>query len=232
MPADPRKPFPNDPLEWRPQRVRPFRTPRSITDPILEPHWTGRHVLAHFDSAGPWAGSGPVRLIDELGEEATTDHADLAEEIADALMAVDAVLDGYLTVEATRSAEGSSIAMTPRVRGTIISSRRVEVDVQAPPGTETGSPEPVAFVAVDVLRLDGEILLDLPLLERKRLLDGLLQPSERVRISPYTRPPIGPWLAAWKSNGLAGVVCKGANSRYRPDALTEEWTIVTKLPGR
>ncbi len=232
MPTDPRMPFPSDPLEWRPQRVRPVRTQRPISDPILEPHWTGRHVLAHFDSTDPWAGPVPLRLIDELGQEATDEHADLAAEIAGAVMAVDAVLDGYLTVEATRSAEGSSIVMTPRVRGTIITSRRVEVDVEAPRGTVAGPGGPLAFVAVDVLRLDGQILFDLPLLERKRLLDGLLQPSERVRISPYTRPPIGPWLASWKSNGLAGAVSKAANSRYRPDALTEEWTIITKIHGR
>ena len=39
--------------------------------------------------------------------------------------------------------------------------------------------------------IDGSRLLDLPLLERKRLLDGALEPSELVRITPFVRPPIG-----------------------------------------
>jgi len=87
----------------------------------------------------------------------------------------------------------------------------------------------VAFVAVDLLRVDGQTLLDLPLLERKRLLDSLIRQGDLVRVSPYTRPPLRSWILSWKSLGFDGAVVKAANSRYVPSTVTEEWTVVTKL---
>ncbi len=45
-----------------------------------------------------------------------------------------------------------------------------------------------AFVAIDLLWLDGEPLDDVPLLERKRLLDTVLAQSRLVRVTPFVRP--------------------------------------------
>ena len=48
-----------------------------------------------------------------------------------------------------------------------------------------------AFVATDLLWLDGESLLDVPLLERRRLLEGVLDQSYLVRRSRH-RAAVGP----------------------------------------
>lgn len=232
MPSRAKLAIPHDPLDWRPQVASTQRRQPVIKDPILEPQWTGRHVLAHFDvHAG---GSGPpVRLIDEYGEDATDEHPEILEQLTHSILAVDAVLDGYLTAQATQTGEGSAAIHTPRVHGSIITPRRVEMEVEVKArSSRSDRSSTVAFVAIDVLRLDGQALFDLPLLERKRLLDGLVQPTELVRISPYTRPPVGPWLTSWKSNGFPGAVSKAANSRYRPDHRTDEWTVISKVRGR
>ena len=86
---------------------------------------------------------------------------------------------------------------------------------------------PVAFVAVDLLEIDGSRLLDIPLLERKRLLDGALRPSELVRITPFVRPPIGTFLATWRGLGFHALVYKAANSRYTPNARNDDWSVVS-----
>jgi ATP-dependent DNA ligase len=91
---------------------------------------------------------------------------------------------------------------------------------------------PVGFVAVDLLRVDGQELFGVPLLERKRLLDGILRENALVRITPFTRPPVAPWLTSWRASGFAGVVLKAANSRYQPSSLCHDWVVITKAEGR
>jgi ATP-dependent DNA ligase len=219
-----------DPLEWRPQNPRPSRIAPVIRDAILEPKWYGTRVLVHFDSQ---RGGGPrrawVKVVDEDGTDATELEPAVTDQLAAAVQAIDAVIDGYLTDQATRTGEGTSMSLRANVSPLQpLLPGRADVDVVA---SELGeSPEtPIAFVAVDLLRLDGEELLDLPLLERKRLLEGVLSVGELVRVSPFARPPIGQWLASWKSAGFEGIVAKSANSRYRPSSETAEWAVYTRL---
>jgi ATP-dependent DNA ligase len=91
--------------------------------------------------------------------------------------------------------------------------------------------EGVVFVAVDLLMLDGDPLLDVPLLERKRLLDGLVVPDELVRLGIHVRPPIDPWLATWRNLGFRQLAYKEANSRYRPGEANEAWA-TADIPSR
>jgi ATP-dependent DNA ligase len=214
-----------DPLDWRPQLPRPSRRAPVIRDPIVEPAWEGTHVLAHVDTAG---GRGPtIRLIDAFGEEATDGAPAIVEALGRAFLAVDAIIDGVLTGQATRRSEGAALFLEGQISPlTPILPRSAEVDVPGPRGRPEG---PTAFVAVDLLRIDGQDLFDVPLLERKRLLESALEVEELVRVTPFARPPIETWLASWKAAGFGGVVVKAANSRYRPATLTDEWTIVTQL---
>jgi bifunctional non-homologous end joining protein LigD len=82
-----------------------------------------------------------------------------------------------------------------------------------------------AFVAIDLLVLDGESLLDVPLLERKRLLDSVLREGPLIRIGIHVRPPIGPWLATWRAAGFRSLAWKHPNSRYRPGERNDDWAV-------
>ena len=83
--------------------------------------------------------------------------------------------------------------------------------------------DPVALVLVDLLWLDGTSLLDIPLLERRRLLDAVIQESDLVRTAATIRPPIDTWVGSWRSMGSPGLSFKGANSRYAPGAAALDW---------
>lgn len=203
--------------------------PSEIADPIVEPHWSGRRVLAHFDykrrtpDGSPW-----LRLIDLDGIDATGAEPSVTAELAAAILCLDAVVDGFLTDQATRSGLGSSIATNVKApHFGLLMGRTAELETTPPTGHDGGGR--VAFVAVDLLRVDGQSLLDVPLLERKRVLDGLIRQTDLVRVTPYTRPPLRPWVLSWKSQGFDGAVLKAANSRYVPSTVSEEWTVVTKL---
>ena len=88
------------------------------------------------------------------------------------------------------------------------------------------------FVGLDLLTIDGQRLLDVPLLERKRLLEGAIAQSDLVRVSPWARPPVRSWFESWRRAGFRGLVIKEANSRYVPGSQTTEWVIVDKRPDR
>lgn len=221
---------PADPLGWRPTEPLAKSRPAEIRDPILEPRWSGRRVLAHFDlerngrEADPW-----LLLIDEHGEDTTDAEPDVVRALASAILSIDAVIDGYLTDQATRSGEGTftTTAIQTSRFGTFMRAPDLEVAEHVPPAD--APPPRVAFVAIDLLRIDGQVLLDVPLLERKRILDGLVRQGELVRVTPYTRPPVRSWLTTWKAAGFEGAVLKAANSRYVPSSVTSQWTVVTKL---
>ena len=109
-------------------------------------------------------------------------------------------------------------------------SRDVGIEVRRPAADADLTPE--AFVAVDLLRLDGQSLLDVPLLERKRLLESVLEQGPLVRVSVMCRPPIDGWVASWQGAGLRGAMMKSANGRYIPGDRTPEWRTITKVAAR
>jgi ATP-dependent DNA ligase len=219
---------PRDPLEWRPQRPAVTRFAVTVQDPILEPLWSGQRALVHFDANATDARR--VRLVDELGDEFTVAQAQVVREIGAAIGADDAVIDGVLTWEATRPGEGTALVTESRASvSSLMFSRDIGVEIER---KDEDPHDVLAFVALDLLRVDGQTLLDVPLLERKRLLESVVTQSERVRVSVYTRPPINVWVSSWKAAGLRGAMIKGANSRYVPGSYSREWRTVTQIAGR
>ncbi len=220
-----------DPLAWRPQAARrPEKVP-SIADPIVEPAWAGIHVLAHFDvergdAFGPW-----LCLLDDEGEDVTNNEPAVTKALSEAILAADAVIDGWLSEQATHTGQGASIATVYRPSPlSFITGRPGRLDVRTLP--EQDEVRGAAFVAVDLLRLDGQPLLDIPLLERKRVLEGVLRVGDLVRVTPFTRPPLGQWLMTWKASGFSGALLKGANGRYEPGALAPDWAFVSAAEGK
>jgi ATP-dependent DNA ligase len=80
-----------------------------------------------------------------------------------------------------------------------------------------------AFVAVDLLELEGEPLLDVPLQERRRLLESVIREGESVRLSPVVRHPIDAWLATWRASGFTHYVAKRQNARYAAGEQNDDW---------
>lgn len=221
---------PADPLDWRPQMPLVTRVAVTIRDPIIEPLWSGTRVMAHV-IRDPAAGTPRVRLIEATGLDVAVAGPDLAAALGDALLAEDAVFDGILTDQATRDGTGTAVVTEARfsLAGSLM-SRDVGIGVRRPATDTDLTPE--AFVAFDLLRLDGQSLLDVPLLERKRLLESVLDQGPLVRVSVMCRPPIDAWVASWQGAGLRGAMMKAANGRYIPGDRTPEWRTITRVASR
>jgi ATP-dependent DNA ligase len=86
-------------------------------------------------------------------------------------------------------------------------------------------------VAVDLVALDDRPLLEVPLLERKRLLEGVLPEGARVRRTPFVREPAAGFIRTWRSLGFGGLAYKDPNSRYRTGAPNDGWSLIA-MPRR
>ena len=88
---------------------------------------------------------------------------------------------------------------------------------------------PVTLILFDVLRLDGEDLLEQPLSRRRELLEGLgldEPPADGSRMAWQVPPSYADGqvlLAAAEQQGLEGVVSKRLSSRYHPGRRSRDW---------
>lgn len=233
-----REPLPvlSDPREWAPMRAYQGRRSFPVTDPLVEPLWSGTRVLAHVTVDPEADPPASVALLEEGGLDLAEELPDLARAFGAGVLALEAIIDGIITRQVTLDGVGAAVVPEVRSRPTEMFVRSdLDFDVRARGLIEERAAEadPVdGFVAVDLLRVDGTVLLDVPLLERKRLLESVIAPGPLLRVSGHVRPPHDPWIATWKSMGLRGGILKAANSRYHPNDDTIEWQIVDRLNKR
>lgn len=218
---------------WIPQRPG-RRAARDIPDAIVEPEWGGMRAVAALtvDEASLYRDGGEVPAPDELL------HA-----LLDAFRALEAVVEGHVTTTALRGSEGAYPQMPRAERPPILVPRSLRKNVKDDPYVHAREYEQAAarleplvrealeagerhaFVATDLLWLDGESLLDIPLLERRRLLDGVLDESYLVRRSAFVKPSAVVTLVTWGGLGFADLSYRAANSRYRPGEENPDWSV-------
>ncbi len=94
----------------------------------------------------------------------------------------------------------------------------------------TGTPVPLVYQAFDLLFLDGRSLLDVPLEQRKKLLELVLRPNARVRYATHIDTEGVAFFEAAKAQRLEGVVAKQRRSRYDPGRRTPAWLKIKARP--
>lgn len=218
---------------WRPQRFT--ESGGDVQDPLIEPLWTGLRVLAVVD--------GDRVTFRDIDGDPIEEFDDVAGELAAARLADRLILDGYLTHQvlqepaaiARRAAEAKSSdapTMSQMWFGNLL--RRGGKKAPSVEQTERAAPVvdgDVALVMVDILWLDDDPLLNVPLLERKRILESAVGELRLVRRGTFVRPPVDTWLGSWRSFGFSRMSYKAANSRYLPGQQNPQWT-VADVPAR
>lgn len=214
------------------------RAARQIQDAIVEPDWGGLTAVAALteDSSAVYA----------YGEEIVVPEL-LKVALRDAFEAIDAVIEGHLTTRPLLGGEGVRLKMPKVERSPLLIPRGLVRSLKDDPYTRArerehaaavaarkviealAAGEPHAFVATDLLWLDGQSLLDVPLLERKRLLGAVLAEAPLVRVSAFVRSTAVGMLMTWGSQGFANIFYRGVNSRYLPGQENPDWA-VAKVP--
>jgi bifunctional non-homologous end joining protein LigD len=133
---------------------------------------------------------GDVELSSRRGNDLTERFAGVAKEIAKAIKTPDCVLDGEVC------------ALDEEGRASFSAMQ------QGKPGT------PLVYYVFDLLELEGEPLVDLPLADRHARLESLVDRRNRtVRISEVFDDGDALFTAA-EQQGLEGIMAKRADSRY------------------
>lgn len=191
-----------------PEALRPM-LPGSVAGPfdsqehLFEPSWGGLRALAYIGPSDR-PGAGETRVVDVDGVEVSAQLPELAG-LAVRVDARSAVLDGELVVVDTQG------RADPRELAQRIAGR---------PG------RPVAFLAFDLLHLDGRSLLGWPLERRRRQLRRVLRPGDEVVAVPAIA---GEGKALWDAaaaQGIAGVMARQRTSPYLSGVRSRLWRFI------
>jgi bifunctional non-homologous end joining protein LigD len=138
-------------------------------------------------------------LVSRNRNDLTSRFASVANAVSRATKSPDCVLDGEVCA-LDESGRSSFSAMQ-----------------QGKPGT------PIVYYAFDVLEIDGEPLVELPLVERRKRLERLLDKRNRVvRLSETFDDGKALYKAA-KQERLEGIMAKRLDSRYVPGRRSRDW---------
>ena len=189
--------------DLRPMLPRPLPAPFDSDEHLFEPWWGGERALVYVGPAD-LAGAGNVRVFDAAGREITAALPELAG-LAVRVAARSAILDGELVV-VDGSGRADPAALARRLAG------------------ESG--RPAAFLAFDVLHLDGRSLLSQPLVRRREALRRILRPGDEVVAVPAIATEGVALFEAAVAQGIAGIVARQRSSPYLPGVRSRLWRFV------
>jgi DNA ligase D-like protein (predicted ligase) len=83
---------------------------------------------------------------------------------------------------------------------------------------------PIIYYLFDILHLDGKDLLDLPLTERRKILESFgSRFSDPLRLNPIFRTELTALIEQVRRLGLEGIVAKRSGSIYIPGKESDAW---------
>jgi bifunctional non-homologous end joining protein LigD len=176
---------------------------------LFEVKWDGVRAVATTTRPGTDAPAA-THLVSRQDNDITAGYPELAS-LWERVLARNAVLDGEI------------VALGP---GGVPSFQRLQsrMHVRDPAAVERLRRQiPVTFMAFDLLAVDGELLVDLPLRDRLERLDEILVPGVAVQRSAAVRADGEALYAAAAARGLEGVVAKRLDSRYQPGRRSRDW---------
>ena len=207
-----------DPKNWLILRKRDAAAPsgeRRAYSPMLAtlaervPERAGWHFEVKWDGyrALAYVRGGEAKLVSRNGNDLTARFTTVAKAIERSLRSPDCVVDGEVC------------ALDQEGRASFSAMQQGQAET------------PLVYYAFDLLELEGEPLVDLPLEERRarleRLFDGR---SKIVRLSDSFDDGEA-LLDAARAQGLEGVIAKRAGSRYCGGRRTRDW-LKLKTHGR
>jgi bifunctional non-homologous end joining protein LigD len=200
--------LPNLPEGLRPMLPKSLAEPFDSPEHLFEPSWGGRRAMA---LVGPAAkpGAGDVRFTGEEGELVGPTLPELAG-LAARIDARSAVLDGELVV-VDGDGRADAAALDRRLSGR--------------------AGRPAAYLAFDLVHIDGRSLLGWPVTRRRELLRRILHPGDEAVAVPAIRGEGRALHEAVVSQGLAGVMARLRTSPYLPGVRSRLWRYVPAQLG-
>src|SRR5881398_3689876 len=151
---------------------------------------------------------GEAVLRTRKDQDYTERFSNVAKELAKALKTPDAVVDG----EVCALDENGRPSFSAMQQG--------------------GAKTPIVYYVFDLLEVEGEPLIDLPLVERRARLEDLLDRRNRTVLYSEAFEDGEGLREAVLAQGLEGVIAKKADSRYQPGKRSREWLKIKARPSQ
>jgi bifunctional non-homologous end joining protein LigD len=192
------------PSDLRPMLAIEGKRPPADDGWGFEIKWDGVRALAHSD------GEGALRIESRRGEDITSRYPELTG-LGEALAGHSAILDGEIVAFDEHDRPSfQRLQLRMGLTSELTIQRRV-------PQT------PVTYVIFDVLYLDGRSTIELPYVERRRLLEELALDGAHWQTPAHHVGEGEALLEAARARDLEGVVAKRLDSPYRPGRRSGEW---------
>jgi bifunctional non-homologous end joining protein LigD len=178
---------------------KPFNDPNWIFEPKLD----GYRILASVRE-------GKTHLVSRNGLDVTPRYSFLTKELT-RLPAREILLDGEI------------VALDKNGRSCFqcLQNHLNEHSEDIPGITSGGSV--IIYYVFDVLYFNGFDLSSVPLMERKKLLQSVIHPSEHLRVVDYFETEGESLFEASVKNSLEGILAKEKNSLYESGQRSRNW---------
>ena len=164
---------------------------------LYEPKWDGFRAIVFRRESDLFIQSRDLRPLDRY-----------FPELRDALLVnlpLDCVVDGEIVIPTTHGLDFNALQL--RLHPAASRVAKLAKDI------------PSAFVAFDVLAIDGRDVRELPQSDRRTLLErALANVASPIHVTPMTRDHVEAtdWLSRFEGAGLDGVMAKPENGTYEP----------------
>ena len=185
--------------------AKPISKPFSNDDWIFEIKWDGFRAIAYVDDR--------FSLKSRNGNELKDNFPELGEL---KYLARNVVVDGEIVILRQGKVDFHSL----QERGHVISAREIERQRRETPAT---------YVVFDILEKDGTPLVELPLIERKKILKESVKESPNIVINDYVEGKGEQFYKAILQQDMEGMVAKKKNSSYEQGLRTGSWLKIKNL---
>jgi DNA ligase D-like protein (predicted ligase)/DNA ligase D-like protein (predicted 3'-phosphoesterase) len=190
---------------YKPMLAQSAEGPFNSKDWIFEVKWDGIRTISYINDE--------LSLRTRNDKELRYNFPEL-EELK--TLAKNVVLDGEIVV----IHEGKADFQTVIERSKLTSTRDIEFMARQNPAT---------YVIFDLLEKNGQPLIDMPLIERKRILRETLQEGKHVVLSVFVEGDGEFYYQEALKKGVEGVMGKKKDSRYTLGVRSENWLKIKKL---
>lgn len=190
-----------------PMLLTQSKPPFDSNEYIFELKFDGIRCLAYIDN-------NTVQLLNKRQKDVSEVYPELANMFKD--VKKKCILDGEIVC----FKDGKPNFFTLQRRTLLTSKMRIRFESKE---------NTVNFVAYDILYLDGENLVNKPLLDRKNILQTNILESNRLSTSKVFPDKGKELFLITKENGLEGIVAKRKDSKYLIGKRTKEWIKIKNL---
>ncbi|MCZ7393414.1 MAG: non-homologous end-joining DNA ligase [Candidatus Methanoperedens sp.] len=191
--------------QYKPMLARPAEEPFSSDNWVFEVKWDGIRAISYIGEKLSIRSRNQKELIDNFPE---------LSELND--LTRDTVLDGEIVVMKDGKPDFQTL-------------------IQRMQNTKPGDIKymsikfPATYIIFDILEKDGEELVDIPLLERKRILKNSVKEGKFVVLSLFVEETGVAYYRAALEKGLEGIMAKKKQSSYEPGKRSNNWLKIKQV---